>query len=486
VRRGRYERTSVGLNPNLQIVASDANGSPYDLGLFIGANDNSNTPSLRQLFVLAAARFGTGQRGRLVGFREYLTLYVNIAVTAGTGAAFYPLERPVETPTWKYTDGNVLWGIRRLPISFQMQPSLLNAEGFAFQWSDTAAQLFQSVAGPIITPPYGGLFPGQPLSPAIGRMNDLRCRRWSEEVTCDVPFEGPCIIALMASVQQTNPATRTPPPAPGVELGPVPFQFSGADEPPDNADTMYYTVVTTSGGSATIGQLLYSNGSGTGVQSVFSVPTGTVIIPATTFTGGTITLNGGQPYEWNGTAWVPTADSTGDQFLVTQGTVPEDAFVQNYPGSTYGRIAGSLIFQEEEQAPTGAPKTYRRPGDADRLTRDTAETGDNVIRRSAEDTNEYKSCWDKPMPGFRGATTPPHASAALGELPKADGKTQEALRTISKRWRETTPKTGEKSYQISPKPQTKSTIGLGNIPKDQQKIIQKITNKWRSGEVKIT
>jgi hypothetical protein len=386
MRRGRYEILTCASNPNAQLVGTDPAGGAHDLGLWIGANGASTAPNLRQLYILAVASFNAGQRGRLVGFRQYLTIGVNIAVTATSGAAFYPLERPVETATWKFTDGNVLWGIRKMPPQARWLPNALNAESFAFVYSETPAQLFQAVNAPVVTPPYGGLFPGNVLEPTLGRMNDLRCRRWTKPCAVDVPFEGPCDIAFFASVQQTNPTTRTP---------------------------------------------------------------------------------------------TPTATSSANTFLTTEGATPEDSFLQNYGAVTYFRIAGSLIFEVEEQAPTGAPKTYRRPGDADRLTRDTTETGDNTMRRSAEDTSEYKAAWGAQSTVKR-PQSPPGVSHALGALPKEDGS-EAVIRRLAKTWRHGVPgrQAGDSRRHEAPK----VPAGLGALPRAEvlhsEAVIRELAKKWR-------
>lgn len=478
MRRGRLEIATVGFNPNLQLVGSDPSGGPYDLGIFIGANAGSTKPTLRQLYMLCMKSFNAGQRGRLIGFREYLTLLVQ--ETSPTAGATYPLERPVETPTWKYVDGNVLWGIRCLPPKTHFRPNALNADGLAFEQSQTPAQLFETIGGGIITPPYGGLFPGNVLTPDLGSMRELRCRRWADYIPCDVYFEGPCDIAFFASVQQTNPSTRTAPPVIGTTPIPVSAQFNGGSGLPDNTLVEHWYVVTTTGVNASIGDLLFDNGSNAGVVTVIPPTVGESIIPSTNFTGGTISLNAGQVYVWNGSTWQASSTSPAPgQFLITQGTTPEDAFVQNYPGSTYGRIAGALIFEMEEQAPTGAPKTYRRPGDADRITRDTTETGDNTMRRSAEDTSEYKRAWDSQSTVKRPAS-PPHANqlgkmlealeglhadalvgvgqiatVGLGETPK--GSSDPTVRAIAARWRG-----GQKAKKAAEKIEAK--VGLGNLP----------------------
>lgn len=467
MRRGRHEIATVGFNPNLQLVGSDPSGSPYDLGIFIGANAGSTKPTLRQLYMLCMKSFNAGQRGRLIGFRQYLTLYV--LETSPTVGASYPLERPVETPTWKYVDGNVLWGVRKLPPKTHFRPNALNADGLAFEQSQTPAQLFETIGGGIITPPYGGLFPGNVLTPDLGSMRELRCRRWTEYVPCDVVFEGPCDIGFFASVQQTNPSTRTAPPVIGMTPIPVSAQFNGGVALPDNTLVEHWYVVTTTGVNASIGDLIFDNGSNAGVATVIPPTVGESIIPSTNFTGGTISLNAGQVYVWNGSIWQATSTSPAPgQFLITQGTTPEDAFVQNYPGSVYGRIAGALIFEVEEQAPTGAPKTYRRPGDADRITRDTTETGDNTMRRSAEDTSEYKRAWDSQSTVKRPAS-PPHANQ-LGKIPAT-----KIPATLEDLHADALVGLGQAKADVE-------GVGVGQMPKgSSDPVVRAIAARWRGG-----
>ena len=409
MRRGRLEIVTVGLNPNRQLVGSDPGGGAYDLGLFIGTNGGPQVPTQRQLFVLCAKYFNAGQRGRLVGFRQYLTMFDSIPLGAGPAAYNFPLERPVVTPTWSYVDGNVLWGIRQLPPGATMLANAQNGEGMAFEVSQTPAQLFETIVGNVVTPPNGGAFPGNVLNPELGRFFDLRCTDWSEPSVCDIPFEGPCNIVFMASVQQTHPQTRPAPPP-------------------------------TSGGGAL-------------------------------------------------------------QFLTTQGTTPEDAFLQNYPGSIYGRIAGALIFEMEEQAPTGSPKTYRRPGDGDRITRDTTEVGDNTMRRSAEDTSEYIACLPGEQSGPPGGgqqgggsqpkrpASPPHpnapnTSARLAGLPAAGPpaagptKSDGLIRRIVEQYR-----IGRGRQAL---PTSRVGTGLGSVPKEIEvdaasaRALRRLV-KWRDG-----
>lgn len=314
-KRGRrVEIVTVGLNPNLQLVGSAPEGGAYDLGLWIGTNALATAPNLRQLFLLARKSFGAHERARLVGFRQYLTIIAYEAVGVGPGASLFPVERPVVTPTWKFVDGNVLWGIRRIPPNNHYLTNALQADGLAFRTGSTPSQLFETIVptvnGPLITPPRGGRFPGVVLVPELGRFFDLRCTKWSHPSETDLDIRGPCDIAFYASVQQTNPATRPNPTA------------------------------------------------------------------------------------------MPT-------LLTTEGVTPEDSFLQNFQGVNtppkYGRIAGSLIFEIEDWAPSGMPKTYRSAATGDRVTRDTTQTGDNEMRQSGYET----SCGESAVTRYGGWISPP-------------------------------------------------------------------------------
>jgi hypothetical protein len=286
----RIEIVTVGSNPNLQLVGSDASGSAADLGLWIGStNAGETSPSMRQTFILCTKRFNAHQKGRLVGFRQYLT--IGTYLPAFDAPPVYPLERPVTTPTWKFTDGNVLWGIRKVFPETHFQPNLANADGLAFLFSQTPAQLFESFVGEAVVPPYGGYFLGNALTPELAQFSDLRGHRWDVVVPCDVEIVGPCDITFYASVKQTSP-------------------------------------------------------------------------------GGRLAIPGS-----------PT-------FSTTSGATPEDAFVQTYENVSYFRVAGALIFEMEDYAPGGMPKTYRDPGGGDRITRDTTTTGDNEMRQSGSVTSD--------------------------------------------------------------------------------------------------
>jgi hypothetical protein len=90
---------------------------------------------------------------------------------------------------------------------------------------------------------------------------------------------------------------------------PASVQFNGNSALPSNSGTEQWYVVTTSGANATIGQLLWDDGSGTGIVAVIAAVTGNTIVTTAAFTGGTISLAANQMYVWTGSAWLDIAPS---------------------------------------------------------------------------------------------------------------------------------------------------------------------------------
>lgn len=84
----------------------------------------------------------------------------------------------------------------------------------------------------------------------------------------------------------------------------VSLQFSGDNALPANTGTEQWYVVTTSGENATIGQILWDDGSGKGTVAVIPAVTGNEIVTTVAFSGGTISLSVQQNYVWSGTAWI--------------------------------------------------------------------------------------------------------------------------------------------------------------------------------------
>jgi hypothetical protein len=90
---------------------------------------------------------------------------------------------------------------------------------------------------------------------------------------------------------------------------PASVQFNGNSALPSNSGTEQWYVVTTSGANATIGQLLWDDGSGAGNVAVIAAATGNTIVTTAAFSGGTISLAANQMYVWTGSAWLDIAPS---------------------------------------------------------------------------------------------------------------------------------------------------------------------------------
>lgn len=85
----------------------------------------------------------------------------------------------------------------------------------------------------------------------------------------------------------------------------VSAQFDGNNAIPANTGVERFLIVTTTGANATIGQLLWDDGSGAGNMVVLAAKA-QMVITTTAFSGGTITLKADTPYIWDtvSTSWV--------------------------------------------------------------------------------------------------------------------------------------------------------------------------------------
>ncbi len=132
-------------------------------------------------------------------------------------------------------------------------------------------------------------------------------------------------------------------------------QASGATALPANTAAEHFIVITTTGVNASIGDLLWDNGTGVGTVTVIPAPTGGEIVPAASFTGGAISFTAFQNYIWNGTAWVnaATANPGPTQVIVfAVGTAATTSSVTSIPvGATILRATLNVTTAY----PTGSP-----------------------------------------------------------------------------------------------------------------------------------
>lgn len=210
MRGTRRELSTVGFDQDLQLIGSDPYHSPYYLGQIIPA-----TPApagARYLYMLSFTSLNAGEKQRLVGIRQLLTIAQYIAEGDGPDAKNYPLELEIESPFWKFPDGNVSWHLRRVAPGKVTTNNAGNAEGLQFRYGSTPCLLFETPPSLGYVPPNGGQPMGNALPevPDLATFHDLRfpyrsSQTWSE---LDIEIEGPCDIVLYASVLQTNPSTR--------------------------------------------------------------------------------------------------------------------------------------------------------------------------------------------------------------------------------------------------------------------------------------
>lgn len=227
MRGTRTELSTAGLDPSLQNVSSDPHGGAYNVGLRIPpAPPAVSKPQNRFLYILSMMRVNANAKVRVVGMRQLVTIGQFVENDAGQR---YPVEIEVESPFWHFSDANITWYIQRVPplnintAGFdEASTTSTDSEGAQFAYSVTPALLYQEIATAYV-PPNGGAPYGVPLTPDLSGFHDLRFNWRSNNAwnnSLDIQVEGPCDIALFASVQQTNPETR---PVLGVTDAQIPY-----------------------------------------------------------------------------------------------------------------------------------------------------------------------------------------------------------------------------------------------------------------------
>jgi len=226
----RQEISTSGVDESLQNVSSDPFTS-LAIGSYTGLRippvlSAAATPATqpRYLFLLASTTF---QRGiRLLGLRQGLT----IGIDANLGS---PPERPVEmwvqTPTFKFPDGNVSWHLmlERQPNRKTRTPST-DTRNWTFLQGDSPAMLYQTFTNTNVDATTGapllslvGLTAYTPpdltgVTESVGGLGTFRDLRfpwdsasaWRSMGEDGLYIPGGGRLSFYASVLQTNPATR--------------------------------------------------------------------------------------------------------------------------------------------------------------------------------------------------------------------------------------------------------------------------------------
>jgi hypothetical protein len=127
----------------------------------------------------------------------------------------YPLEIPVEDPTWSFVDGNVSWHLRRVTVT-QAARTIYDDFLFFPPYSSNAIATTPSILTRVPTlGAYQPLNAGQPFGDPVDDLGTFRDMRfpWSQrDQNLNMVVSGPCYLMLYASVRQTDPDTRVQPP----------------------------------------------------------------------------------------------------------------------------------------------------------------------------------------------------------------------------------------------------------------------------------
>lgn len=214
---GRGTRWEVSTSTNdysLQTVFADPYGTINQMGLAIPSSiPTFNAAPLwanRYLVLLASAKFTYGEKFRLVGMRQ--RVLIGEILGASESRTGFPVYMPQTTPEWHFSDGDISWHLRRVPLQQVYSANVNNAAALAFRVADTPALLFENAPseGGGYAAPNGGQPPGNVLIPEFGTFHDVRFP-WVDDHawdSLDIEGEGPCAIQLYASIQQTNPSSR--------------------------------------------------------------------------------------------------------------------------------------------------------------------------------------------------------------------------------------------------------------------------------------
>lgn len=226
-----FEVSTTGVDENLQGLGSDPFGGMSSMGLRVPTLPTADV-SGRYLAMLCAFSMGERATGRILGYRQFVSIGVK-----QSGDPPFIVEMEVESPNWRFQDGNISWHLQQLgPPNNQGFPpndrGPVDLRNFKFRFGMTPAFLYQTatVSGQFYvdltayTPPNAGKPWGRPLrNGAWPTVLDLR-GNWRDDhawVALDMPVEGPDTIVMFASVRQTDSDARP------VAALPTPFYPEG-------------------------------------------------------------------------------------------------------------------------------------------------------------------------------------------------------------------------------------------------------------------
>ena len=224
-RKRQWEIASTGLDEYLQTIGGDPFNGQSSVGLRVPASTRGTG---RYLFLLASFSVAEGACVRIRGYRQLATIgYAQVSGEA-PNARNQVVEQEIQSPFWRFPDGNISWHLRRLgPPNAQSIPRTLDAgpidcESFKYLWADAPCLLYGPGMGG--TRPTGNVYTnvskyvppnaGKPYGDGVDKLGtfyDLRTqwRTHGAWDSLDIPVRGPDTIAFFASVRQSNPSVRT-------------------------------------------------------------------------------------------------------------------------------------------------------------------------------------------------------------------------------------------------------------------------------------
>lgn len=169
---------------------------------------------------------------------------------------------------------------------------------------------------------------------------------------------------------------------------PVSLQFNGNSALPANTGTEQYYVVTTTGANATIGQVLWDDGTGVGTVTVLPAKTGNEIVTTATFSGGTISLTANQNYVWSGAAWINISPNVAGALFCIRFAITNAASQSSTNLIPANAVVARALLDITTPYSGGATISVGQTGNAALLmaTGDSAPTIANVYDATIEDT----------------------------------------------------------------------------------------------------
>lgn len=210
--RSTIDQSSAAFDPDNEGVGSTYLNDPAASRIFIPEAPTGR--NARYLVRLAAIAVESYQKIRINGIRQAIGIGCMLRGTNGDDEPIqYPLEMDQISPFWRFTDGNVAWGLRVLPGPpathgpRQRGVGVGPGEGTDYASGTDSCRLVN--INPTLNAPANGYFPGKPAG-SLGLFRDLRYfwRAQGGIYSIDYEVEGPCIVGLYASIKQTDPETR--------------------------------------------------------------------------------------------------------------------------------------------------------------------------------------------------------------------------------------------------------------------------------------